>query len=142
MSTFEFDRLEEYDRNYNAAMRKMKADNEWKEKEIMKWEADPSEGKPPLDFVIGSPVLSQQEMEDRADQIAKELIRQQDALERHGLIEPEKEQRTERNSIKSFFGKDKDGAEKARAEQEKLRQEKLERERQQQNRGKGRDYMP
>lgn len=141
MSNFENDRLVEYDRNYNAAMRKMKADNEWKEKETMKWEANPSEGKPSLEYVIGDPPLSQQEMEDRADKIAKEQIRQHDALERQGLIEPEREQQAERNSIKDFFGNDKGGAEKARADQEREKQKQLEQEKQQQK-DKGRDSKP
>jgi len=119
----DFDQLEQYDRNYNAAMRKMKADNAEKEAAITGWEANMSPDKPSLESVIGSPPLSQQEMEELADKVAKEQIRENDMLERQGLIEPKRDEQamTFEAKLQAKLGEEKIEAarEEARQEQER-----------------------
>lgn len=119
----DFDQLEQYDRNYNAAMRKMKADNAEKEAAITGWEADMSAGKPSLETVIGSPPLSQQEMEERADKIAKEQLRENDMLERQGLVEPQRDEQAMsfEEKLQAKLGEEKIEAAREEARQEQQR---------------------
>lgn len=141
MSNFEnmseFPELDQYDRNYNAAIKKLKAANAEKEAAIAEWESDMSPNKPSLEFVVETPPLSQQEMEDRAHEIAKEQIRQNEVMERQGLMEPDRDEEQaipEETQSRSFAEKQaaKRGEQAIEQAREDARQEQeLERDRKQ-----------
>lgn len=141
MSNFDDKKLMAHSKIYHATVRKLREQNAEKEKLKAQWEADKGP-KPSLDMVLGGPIKSDEEISKIATEAAKEANRQQDGMERIGVIEPTSE-KPRRRSLEAFFGDDKEAAKKAREEQERRQQEnnrkrELERERE----SKGRDREP
>lgn len=138
--------LEQYDRNYNSNMKKLKAQNAEREAAQAKWQADQSPEKPPYEFAVGKPPMSQEEMEKKADTMAREQMRQTEVMERDGLLEPKREDREQeqapRNSFEAFFGRDNKEAERqARDDQERQAEEnRLQKERERKRGDEGRNH--
>lgn len=140
MSNYNDENLIAHSKIYHATVRKLREENAEKEKIKAQWEADKGP-KPTLDLVMGGPLKSEEQISKIATEVAMEANRQQDGMERIGVVEPTNE-KPRRRSLDAFFGSDKDAAKKAREEQERRQQEnnrKLELERERESRGRDRE---
>lgn len=141
MSNSNDEKLIAHSNIYHATVRKLREQNAEKEKIKAQWEADKGP-KPPLDMIMDGPIKSEEEISKIATQTAERSAKDQEKMERAGLIEPTNEKPRSR-SLEAFFGNDKEAAKKAREDQERRQQEnnrkrELERERE----SKGRDREP
>ena len=140
MSNFEDEKLIAHSQTYHATVRKLREQNAEKEKLKAEWEAT-NGPKPPLDIYMGGPLKSEEEISKVATEIAIEKNRQQEDMERAGMVEPPNEKPHPR-SLEAFFGNDKEAMIKAREEQERQQQQNRQRELERERQGKGRGMEP
>ena len=140
MSNFEDEKLLAHSKIYHATVRKLREENAEKEKRKAEWEAD-NGLKPSLDFAMGGPLKSEEEISKIATEVAIEANRQQAGMERIGVVEPTNE-KPRRGSLEAFFGDDKEAVKKAREEQERRQQEARQKELERERESKGRDREP
>lgn len=140
MSNFEDEKLLAHSKIYHATVRKLREENAEKEKRKAEWEA--AQGpKPTLDFVMGGPLKSEEEISKIATQTAERRLKDQQNMERIGVAEPTSE-KPKRGSLEAFFGDDKEAVKKAREEQERRQQESRQKELERERESKGRDREP
>ena len=90
MSNFEDEKLLAHSKIYHATVRKLREENAEKEKRKAEWEA--AQGpKPTLDFVMGGPLKSEEEISKIATQTAERRLKDQENMERIGVAEPTSE---------------------------------------------------
>jgi hypothetical protein len=140
VSNLEDEKLLAHSKIYHATVRKLREENAEKEKRKAEWEA--AQGpKPTLDFVMGGPLKSEEEISKIATQTAIQKQHEQDDLERIGMAEPTNE-KPRRGSLEAFFGDDKEAVKKAREDQERRQQESRQKELERERESKGRDWEP